>query len=111
VFLDLTYVFERNPAGSLEIHHILNKGYYNEDSNDALFRFTALEELKLVLPEWAERYNINSWIPNLAELFKKQMIEFLQENAEIWGGNVPVVTIEEWVELVGFGGSKDYMDD
>jgi hypothetical protein len=99
VFHDLTYVFERNPAGSLEIHHILNKGSYSEGSNDALFRSTALEELKLVLPEWAKRYNKYSRITNLAGLFKEQMIDFLRENGEIWGGNVPVVTIEEWAEL------------
>jgi hypothetical protein len=27
------------------------------------------------------------------------MLEFLQENAEVWGGKVPRVTIEESVKL------------
>jgi hypothetical protein len=29
------------------------------------------------------------------ERFRGGMVEFLQENSEVWGGKVPVVTIEE----------------
>jgi hypothetical protein len=90
----IIYSFKRNLAGRLEISYGRDREGY---STDAIFRFTGLEELRLVLPGWAkEDYQ---GVLRLAETFKEQMIEFLEENAEVWGGNVPVVTFEEWGQL------------
>ena len=98
MFYHLAYVFERNSEGRLEMEHFLAKESQCEGTKNALFRFTALEQLKLVLPERAKEYGFLRAL-NLAEIFREQMLEFLQENAEVWGGKVPRVTIEESVKL------------
>jgi hypothetical protein len=99
------YKFRRNPVGRLEMSY----GGGDRDSYyaDALFRFTDLEELRVVLPKRAEEFH--SVVLHRAESLREQIIEFLQENGEVWGGKVPRVTIEESVELVKLWGGQDYV--
>jgi hypothetical protein len=94
------YYFKRNPAGRLEMSY--GGGERDSYYADALFRFTNLEELRVVLQKREEEYH--SVVLNRAESLREQIIEFLQESAEVWGGKVPRITVEESLEPVKLWG-------
>jgi hypothetical protein len=80
---DQDFVVEKNLAGRLEIRSDSFKNPHDSRTSK-LLKFTALEQVNLMVPKWADKYRQEGL--KLVETFKEQMIEFLLENSEAWLG-------------------------